>query len=140
MNAAAHGSAGAWRGRRALRLLPACACAIALACTDPRARPAPPAIQILIPSFVVQSPGVIAASIVAHDVQGMDSLHVSVRSPDARLQGDSLYLEPDTTDVTLNVVWSVPDSLAAGTRITLLAKAWNLIGFEAADSVILTSQ
>jgi len=111
-----------------------------MACTDPRARPAPPAIEILIPALTVHSPGVIAASVVAHDLAGMDSLHVSVQSPDPRLQGDSLYLEPDTTDVTLNVVWTVPGSLPAGTRIALYAKAWNLIGFAASDSVILTSQ
>jgi hypothetical protein len=128
-------------GRRpAPRLLRLCVCACALACTDPRARPAPPAVEILIPTFTVHSPGVIAASVVAHDLAGMDSLHVSVQSPDPRLRGDSLYLEPDTTDVTLNVVWNVPDSLPVGTQITLVAKAWNLLGFTAADSVILTSQ
>jgi hypothetical protein len=127
-------------GRRRARLPWLCACAAVLACTDPRARPAPPAVQVLVADRAVPSPGFIAASIVAHDVDGMDSLHVAVRSPDPRLAGDSLYLVPDTADVTLNVVWTVPDSLPTGTRITLLARAWNLIGFAGSDSVILTSQ
>jgi len=86
------------------------------------------------------SPGSIPASIYAYAAEGFDSMRVSVRSTAAGLGGDSLYLFPDTTEATTNVVWTVPSGVPAGTQITVAAKVWNLIGFAASDSVLLTSQ
>ena len=94
----------------------------------------------MLPSIRVRSPGTIPASIYAYDFQGFDSLRVILRSALPQLGGDSLYLFPDTTQATTDVVWTVPAGVPAGTRITLFAKVWNLIGFAAADSVILTSE
>ncbi len=117
------------------------ACASLLACTDPRARVAPPTVRITLPiGFVARSPGSIPASIFCYDFQGFDSLHVTLRSTLAQLNGDSLYLFPDTTEATTDVQWSVPTGVPAGTQITLVAKLWNLVGFAATDSVVLTSQ
>lgn len=122
-------------------LLRLCACASVLSCTDPRARPAPPSVQLYIPpSVVVRSPGTIAASAVMFDADGVDSVRMSVRSPYPALQADSVYLIPDTTDWTQSVLWTVPSGIPAGTRITLSAKAWDLLGFAGADSTVLTSQ
>jgi len=121
--------------------VPLCVCASVLTCTDPRARVAPPTIQVLVsPNLQVKSPGAIPASVYCYDFQGFDSLHVSLRSPAAALNGDSLYLFPDTTEATTGVVWDVPSGVPAGTKITLVAKVWNVVGFAASDSVVLTSQ
>ena len=92
------------------------------------------------PAAVLVSPGVIPASILLYDQAGLDSLHVSLTSAVAPLNGDSLYLLPDTIQMTQDVVWTIPSGVPSGTKITLGAKAWNAIGFGAADSVVLTSQ
>jgi hypothetical protein len=98
-------------------------------------------VQVIVaPGTRVRSPGTIPASIYAYDFQGFDSLHVTLRSALPQLGGDSLYLFPDTTQATTGVVWSVPSGVPAGTKVTLVAKVWNLIGFAASDSVILTSE
>ena len=124
-------------GRAFLRL---CVCASVLSCTDPRARVAPPTVQVNVATSTVVSPGHIPASIYAFAFQGFDSLRVILRSAVPALNGDSLYLFPDTTEATTDVSWTVPAGVPAGTKITLLAKVWNLIGFAASDSVVLTSQ
>lgn len=122
-------------------LVPLCLCASVITCTDPRARPAPPAVRVyLAPGVVVRSPGTIAVSAVVFDVQGVDSVHMTLKSTYPGLQGDSLYLVADTTDYTQSVLWSVPAGVPAGTTFTLGAKAWNLLGFAGADSTVATSQ
>ena len=136
--ARAHGGTGRQRLRRAS--VPLCLCALQLHCTDPRARVAPPTVRVLVATFNVTSPGIIPASIYGYDARGFDSLHVGLRSAIPLLNGDSLYLFPDTTEATQDVVWTVPSGVPAGTKITLVAKLWNLVGFAATDSVILTSQ
>ncbi len=95
---------------------------------------------IIPPGVIVRSPGTIPASVVVFDAEGVDSIHMTLQSPFPALQGDSLYFVPDTTDFTQSVLWSVPSGIPAGTKITLGAKAWDLLGFMAADSAIVTSQ
>ncbi len=121
--------------------VPLCLCALLFSCTDPRARVAPPTVEVIVsPNIYVRSPGSIPASIYCYDFTGFDSLHVVLRSSVPQLNGDSLYLFPDTTESTQDVDWTVPSGVPAGTKITLVAKLWNLVGFAATDSVILTSQ
>jgi hypothetical protein len=115
-------------------------CALMLSCTDPRARVPPPSVRILVATYSVASPGSIPASVYAYDVQGFDSLRVTLRSTITQVNGDSLYLFPDTTEATVDLTWTVPSGVPAGTKITLAAKVWNLVGFAARDSVILTSK
>ena len=67
-------------------------------------------------------------------------MRVTLRSTASGLGGDSLYLFPDTTEATLNVDWTVPAGVPSGTRITLVAKVWSLVGFAASDSALLTSE
>jgi hypothetical protein len=115
-----------------------CLCALLFSCTDPRARPAAPSVQLAVsPTLVVTSPGSIPASVYAFDAQGLDSIVVSVRSPVAALQGDSSYFLPDTSQQTISVVWTVPAGVPGGTSITLTAKAFNVLGIPASDSAIL---
>jgi hypothetical protein len=110
-----------------------------LACTDPRARPAPPTVTVFVASGLrATSPGTIPTSISATDVQGLDSIVASLRSTFPALQGDSTYLLPDTTAQMTNVIWVVPAGVPAGTRVVLSATAYNLIGFAARDSAIVT--
>jgi hypothetical protein len=114
-------------------------CAFLLACTDPRARPAPPTIRVFAAAGLrLTSPGAVLASIHATDVQGLDSVVVSLRSTFSALEGDSTFLLPDTTAQTTNVVWQVPSGVPTGTRVVLLGTAYNLIGFAARDSIVLT--
>jgi len=114
-------------------------CACLLACTDPRARPAPPTVKVFPAAGLrVTSPGAVLASIYATDVQGLDSIVVALRSTFSALQGDSTFLLPDTTAQTTNVVWQVPSGVPSGTSVVLRATAYNLIGFAARDSAVLT--
>lgn len=87
-----------------------------------------------------RSPGDLPASIYAFAADGFDSVRVTLRSTAPGLGGDSLYLFPDTTEATLNVDWTVPAGVPSGTRITLVARVWSLVGFTAADSALVTSE
>jgi len=124
---------------RARLLLPLCVCASVLCCTDPRARVAPPTVQVTVSPFIlVHSPGSIPTSVYAYDFQGFDSVRISLRSSFTALNADSLFLFPDTTEATTDVDWTVPSGVPLGTQITVAAKVWNLVGFSASDSTILT--
>jgi len=135
-------------GRAALRrraflraTVPLCVCASVICCTDPRPRVAPPTIRLTVsPTLQVHSPGTIPTSVYAYDFQGFDSVDVAMRSAVPQLDGDSLYLFPDTTEATTDVVWTVPSGVPLGTKITVAAKVWNLVGFVAVDSSIVTVQ
>jgi len=132
------GTVRAWLSRAPV---PLCLCALLLSCTDPRARVTPPTIRITVsPIFQVHSPGTIPTSVYAYDFQGFDSVDVAVRSTGAPLNADSLFLYPDTTEATTDVVWSVPAGIPLGTKITVAAKVWNLVGFVATDSSVVTIQ
>ncbi len=85
----------------------------------------------------MSSPGSIPFSVWAADAVGLDSVVVSLRSTASALGGDSTYLLPDTVETLVNVLWQVPSGLAFGTKITLFAKAYNVVGFEAEDSLPL---
>lgn len=114
---------------------------VVLGCTDPRPRIAPPIVQVLVSStLTVTSPGSIPVSIYAYDVQGLDQVLVSVRSGQPTLDGDSTFVFTNQNEQTLSLVWPVPQNIPLGTRITLAAKARNLIGFTALDSVVLAVQ
>jgi len=126
---------------RAGLLLPLCLCALWLSCTDPRARVEPPTVRVTVsPIFQVHSPGTIPTSVYAYDVEGFDSVRIALRSSVTAVNADSLLLFPDTTEATTDVVWAVPSGVPLGTQITVFAKVWNLVGFGASDSVIVTIQ
>lgn len=111
------------------------------ACTDPRARPAPP--QMLLqfaPSLVVKSPGRIQGSLYAYDPQGIDRMFVSVRSSDSTLKGDSTLFPSAPFEVTRSLNWTVPGGLPIGTRIRVSARVTDFVGFAAADSAFFTVQ
>jgi hypothetical protein len=124
--------------RAAVRL---CLCALLAACTDPRARPAPPTVQVLVSQTLhVTSPGTIIVEVYAYDPQGLDRLFVTVRSGYPTLQGDSTYFFTAPNEQTMRVLWAVPPGIPVGAQITFVAKANNVVGFTASDSTILPVQ
>jgi hypothetical protein len=88
----------------------------------------------------VRSPGTIPLSIYAYDAQGLDLVLVSVRSGYPTLDGDSLLAFTQPNEQTIGVVWPVPPNLPLGTQITVAAKARNVIGFAAVDTLFLAVQ
>ena len=92
------------------------------------------------PIFQVHSPGTIPTSVYAYDFQGFDSVRIALRSSFTAVNADSLFLFPDTTEVTTDLDFAVPSGVPLGTEITVTAKVWDLVGFSASDSTIVTIQ
>jgi len=140
-DAPAHKVAPDWRRAFLRACVPLCVCASVLSCTDPRARVEPPTVRVTVsPIFQVHSPGTIPTSVYAYDFQGFDSVRIALRSSFTAVNADSLFLFPDTTEVTTDLDWAVPSGVPLGTEITVTAKVWNLVGFSASDSTIVTIQ
>jgi hypothetical protein len=112
-----------------------------LSCTDPRARPVPPLVQITVsPTLVLSSPGTIAASLFTYDADGLSSLFLSVRSADAKLVGDSAIAFAGDQQVTHVINWTVPSGMSVGTAVTLAVKVVDQAGFATLDTLHLTIQ
>jgi len=111
--------------------------AVALAaCTDPRARPTPPSIQVTLANGgVVASPGVLRGTLHATDEYGLDSILVSMHSADERLVTDSLYFASDAFDETRDLEWVVPAGMADGVGFQVVARVVSYIRFSSADTV-----
>ncbi|MFI5207786.1 MAG: hypothetical protein ACHQX4_07180 [Gemmatimonadales bacterium] len=110
-------------------------------CTDPRARPVAPIVQLsFAPGFRLKSPGSVVASLYLFDEDGLDSLDVSVRSADSALVGDSITLFGGDQELTLPVSWQVPSGIPIGTAVTLIARARDFKGFITADTAHLSVQ
>ncbi len=121
--------------------VPLCFCALLIACTDPRARVAAPTVKLYASSAIqVTSPGTIPVSIYAYDVQGLDQVLVTIHAGISGLDGDTTFVLSDQNEQTLSLVWPVPHNVPAGTQITLAAKARNVIGFAAFDTLLVTVQ
>ncbi len=115
--------------------------ALAAACTDPRARPVPPVVDVLFSSsFTLTSPGRILGSVYVFDADGVGSLSLSVRSSDSSFVGDSLLGLTGDAEATRAINWTVPPGLAIGTHVTVVARALDFAGFAASDTVRLTVQ
>ena len=134
------------RGTATTRLfcasVPLCLCASLLSCTDPRARPAPPIVDLSVaPSFQLTSPGDILGSVYAFDEDGLDNLTLSVRSAaDTSLNADSLILLSGDPETTRQVHWTVPAGLPVGSRVDVVARVVDFLGFASSDSLHLTVQ
>lgn len=111
------------------------------ACTDPRARPVAPQVQLLFgPSFKLTSPGAIIGSLYMFDEDGLLELELSVASSDSLLRGDSTILLTGDQELTRPINWQAPAGVATGTKLTLIARVTDFAGFIATDSVKLTVQ
>ena len=118
-----------------------CVGASLLSCTDPRARPVAPLIQIAFgPSYKLTSPGAIIGSLYMYDVDGLRDLRMSLVSSDTLLDGDSLIFLTGAEELTRPIHWTAPAGVATGTQVTLVARVTDFAGFVAVDSVKLTVQ
>lgn len=111
---------------------------LVLSCTDPRARPVTPTIQIQIsPTQTVVSPGTLPHTVWALDADGLGLIRVSIGSPDSALSADSVRLPEDAFSSTQSYAWEIPAGMAPGTPVRLVAHVEDLTGLEAADTVVL---
>ncbi len=88
----------------------------------------------------VTSPGTIPVSIYAYDAQGLDQVLVTVHAGISGLDGDTTFALGDQNELTVNLVWPVPQNVPIGTQITLGAKARNVIGFSGFDTLLVAVQ
>jgi len=126
----------AWRPA-SVRGLACVLIAVVLAgCTDPRARPTPPSVQITLANGgVVASPGILRGTLHATDEYGLDSILVSIHSADERLITDSLYFASDAFDETRYLEWVVPAGMPDGIGFQVVARVVSYIRFSSADTV-----
>jgi hypothetical protein len=111
------------------------------ACSDPRARPLPPVVELRFQDAVTpRSPGNLSHSVYASDADGLDFITVRIRSADSTLDADSLRVPFDLYEATETFEWTLPAGMPPGTIIRLVATATDFVGFEAADSVEFTIQ
>jgi hypothetical protein len=112
-----------------------------VACTDPRARPAPPIVQLAVaPSFVLKSPGTIIASLYAFDGDGLDNVQLALRIPGSTFKDDSLIPLPGDPEITRPIHWDVPGGLPIGSHVNVIARVVDFVGFASTDTLHLTVQ
>ena len=112
-----------------------------VSCTDPRARPVPPSVDLLFaPGLVVTSPGDLTGSLYAYDVDGLANLRLELFSADSALAIDSfLALNPEVDQIR-GLNFQIPDGLAVGTLLTLVTTVSDQAGFQSTDSTFFTTQ
>ena len=113
-----------------------CVCASILSCTDPRARPVPPVLDVqFAPDFKVTSPGTILGSIYMFDDDGMNTVRIRVKSDDLEINGDSLIAFAGEQEITRTLHWTVPPNLLSGGGVNVIISAEDLAGFVTRDSL-----
>jgi hypothetical protein len=124
-----------------VRASAAAAILLLVSCTDPRARPVAPTVQLsFAPSFRLKSPGSVAASLYLFDEDGIKSLELSVASADSTLAGDSIISFVGELELVRPVNWHVPAGIRIGTAVTLIARAQDFTGLVTADTAHLSVQ
>ena len=111
----------------------------AVACTDPRARPVGPSLQItLTPRTVVASPGTLTGSLDVSDANGLDSVGVRVELGNGSTVSDSTFFPTgsDPFSLTLPLLFQVPDGIPQRTAVRIVARARSYLGFVAADTAL----
>ena len=120
---------------------PVIACICLAACTDPRARPAPPILQVTVsPTLVLTSPGSLLGSLYAYDSDGLDALEMSVAVFGGQFAGDSTILLEGTTEQTRSIHWELPAGIATGAPVTLISTVTDFSGFSTTDTLVVTVQ
>lgn len=127
--------------RRLRRLRTTVACLLLVSCTDPRARPGPPQVELSFsPNLVVKSPGSIVGSLYAYDGDGINTIDVAIRSSDSTFVLDSLVSPADLFQITQSLAYTVPKGMAIGTQIRLVVRVTDFIGFSASDTAFFAVQ
>lgn len=121
--------------------MPLCLCALLLSCTDPRARPAPPQVELSFsPTLVVKSPGSIVGSLYAFDPDGLNTINVQIRSSDSTFVVNDPVSANSLFEVTQSLAYNVPGAIPIGSQIRLVVKVTDFIGFAASDTAFFTVQ
>ena len=111
------------------------------ACTDPRARPAPPTVDVsFAPSTVVHSPGDLQGVLYAYDADGLAGVRLMLLSSDSTLRLDSAVDLPGPFEVNYSMHFQIPAGLSVGTVLKVIGRAENLVGFVAADTAVFLVQ
>jgi len=108
------------------------------ACTDPRARPVPPSVEItLAPNLVVASPGTLYGTLHVFDETGLDSIRVTLDLGNGATVGDSTFFASDDPfEASFDLLWRLPPGLPRHTFVRFVARARSYIGFSAADTLL----
>jgi len=107
------------------------------ACTDPRPRPGPPTVRLTLSTTVrPTSPGDLLGSLYLYDANGLASVWMKVDLSNGAQLGDSAIVLSDPFEMTLPFQWRLAGGIPIGTRITIVVRAVDYIGFEAADTVV----
>lgn len=107
------------------------------ACTDPRARPAPPTVDVsFAPSTVVHSPGDLQGALYAYDADGLAGVRLMLLSSDSTLKLDSAVQLPGLLEVNHSMHFQIPPGLSVGTELKVIGRAENFVGFVAADTAV----
>lgn len=111
----------------------------ALSCTDPRERPAPPTLEVLVaPTFELHTPGTVLASLHAFDEDGLSFLEMSIRNTTGTFTGDSLVVLDGAPELTRPIIWQVPPGLLIGSQVSLAVRITDLTGFASVDTLFMT--
>ena len=112
--------------------------ALASACTDPRERPVPPQLDLVLSTgTTIPSPGQIFGSIHLFDEDGLFSIRITVATADSAFAGDSTTVFGGETETIRGLNWAVPAGLPEGTQITLAAEVEDFAGFVSRDTLLL---
>ena len=111
------------------------------ACTDPRARPAPPTVDVsFAPSTVVHSPGDLQGVLYAYDADGLAGVRLALLSSDSTLKLDSAVHLSDLLEVNYSMHFQIPSGLSVGTELKVIGRAQNLVGLLATDTAVFLVQ
>jgi len=109
-----------------------------LACTDPRARPVAPVVDLEFgTSRDVSSPGTIEGLLYTFDADGVQKIVQQLRTADSLLI-DSTFLLGTDQEVLRNITLTIPRGLPVGTQVRLRAVVTDWVNFVTADSVVFT--
>jgi hypothetical protein len=113
--------------------------ALLLSCTDPRARPVPPTVELAFaPGTVVTSPDTLRGTLYAFAADGLAEVRVMLKSSDSNLQLDSSYNADDPFELNRFLTYAIPPGLAVGTTLQVTGRAEDFVGFFAVDTVTFT--
>jgi hypothetical protein len=101
----------------------------------------PPEVNLSVaPSLVVRSPGTISGSLYTFDADGLEFISLSARSADSALKSDTTFTPVDFNENTYSIAILVPAGITIGTEIRLVARATDVFGFAASDTLFLAVQ
>jgi hypothetical protein len=114
---------------------------LALACSEPRARPVPPDIELAFDTAqAIHSPGTLTGTVNVHASGGLDLLHIRLSTADSVFVLDTLEGYAGEQDLARAVTWEISPGLPVGTTLSFTVKARDFIGFETADSTSFKTQ